>query len=152
MLFVWINGHGYTNSFNDIIKPMPIKDYGVVFDCGSSGTRVFVYTWPRNGFSQESVVFKTASSVDFSEILFSRPSADSNRLLDISPLTDERGEPVQLKVEPGLSSFGRFLRSVSFVHYFSADDVSGLEGHIAPLISIGKCCRFVDTQAKLDFG
>ena len=94
-----INGHGYTNSFNDIIKPMPIRDYGVVLDCGSSGTRVFVYTWLRPAQTQE------------------------DTLLDIAPLEDEHGAPVQLKVEPGLSSF--------------ADNVGGLEGHIKPLISIG---------------
>lgn len=99
LLFFWINGHGYTNSFNDIIKPMAIRDYGVVLDCGSSGTRVFVYTWLR-------------------------PNSLDDKLLDVSPLEDDHGQPVQLKVEPGLSSF--------------ADDVSGLEGHIAPLISIAE--------------
>jgi len=79
---------------------MPIRDYGVVLDCGSSGTRVFVYTWLRPAQTQ----------VD--------------TLLDIVPLDDEHGAPVQLKVEPGLSSF--------------ADDVSGLEGHITPLISLAE--------------
>ena len=44
--------------------------------------RVFVYTW-------------------------NRPPPNSDELLDISPLNDDFGEPVQLKVEPGLSSFGK---------------------------------------------
>ena len=45
--------------------------------------RVFVYTW-------------------------NRPPPDSDELLDISPLNDDFNQPVQLKVEPGLSSFGKF--------------------------------------------
>ena len=62
---------------------MAIRDYGVVLDCGSSGTRVFVYTWLR-------------------------PNSLDDKLLDVSPLEDDQGQPVQLKVEPGLSSFGEF--------------------------------------------
>lgn len=30
-----------------------VNDYGVVMDCGSSGTRVFVYTWPRASSEKE---------------------------------------------------------------------------------------------------
>ena len=30
-----------------------VNDYGVVMDCGSSGTRVFVYTWPRTSHEKE---------------------------------------------------------------------------------------------------
>lgn len=56
-----------------------VNDYGVVMDCGSSGTRVFVYTWPRASHEKE--------------------------LLEIEPLKDENGNAVQKKVEPGLSSF-----------------------------------------------
>lgn len=80
LLFFWITGYGYTNSFNDMISQIPTRDYGIVLDCGSSGTRVFVYTW-------------------------NRPPPDSDELLDISPLNDDFNQPVQLKVEPGLSSF-----------------------------------------------
>ena len=100
LLFLWITGYGYTNSFNDMISQIPTRDYGIVLDCGSSGTRweyrlfrsyffewkiyrVFVYTW-------------------------NRPPPDSDELLDISPLNDDFNQPVQLKVEPGLSSFGKF--------------------------------------------
>ena len=81
-----------------MISQIPTRDYGIVLDCGSSGTRleyhsidqnvniiirVFVYTW-------------------------NRPPPDSDELLDISPLNDDFNQPVQLKVEPGLSSFGKF--------------------------------------------
>jgi len=39
LLFLWITGYGYTNSFNDMISQIPTRDYGIVLDCGSSGTR-----------------------------------------------------------------------------------------------------------------
>lgn len=97
-IFVWISDFGYTNSFNDIINPMPIRDYGVVLDCGSSGTRVFVYTWMRAS------------------------TPDSDKLLDIVPLTDKNGDPVQLKVEPGLSTF--------------ADNIPGVIPYLTPLLEL----------------
>lgn len=49
--------------------------------------RVFVYTW-------------------------NRASPDSDKLLDISPLNDDFGQPVQLKVEPGLSDFANRVGDV----------------------------------------
>ena len=39
---------------------------------------------------------------------WNRPPPDSDELLDISPLNDDFNQPVQLKVEPGLSSFGEY--------------------------------------------
>ena len=66
-----------------------VTDYGVVLDCGSSGTRVFVYFWPRRAHGNGG------------------EEGTGHELLDIKPLLDGGGEPVQLKVEPGLSSFGK---------------------------------------------
>ena len=76
----------YVSNFNDVLyqKTEEVLDYGVVLDCGSSGTRVFVYQWHR------------------------APPSQTNELLDIRPLLDQYGHPVQLKVEPGLSSFGKW--------------------------------------------
>ena len=83
-LLIWLSDMKYVSNFNDVLyqKTEEILDYGVVLDCGSSGTRVFVYRWHR------------------------AQSSDTNQLLDIKPLLDHYGHPVQLKVEPGLSSFG----------------------------------------------
>ena len=51
--------------------------YGVVVDCGSSGSRVFIYYWPpHNGKRDE--------------------------LLQIKQMMDSRGNPVRLKIKPGL--------------------------------------------------
>ena len=84
-LLIWLSDMKYVSNFNDVLyqKTEEILDYGVVLDCGSSGTRVFVYRWHR------------------------AQSSDTNQLLDIKPLLDHYGHPVQLKVEPGLSSFGK---------------------------------------------
>lgn len=50
--------------------------YGVVVDCGSSGSRVFVYVWPpHNGHPHD--------------------------LLDIRQMRDRRSRPVVMKVKPG---------------------------------------------------
>ena len=76
----------YVSNFNDVIYEQTdlVYDYGVVLDCGSSGTRVFVYYWPREH------------------------QTDHNELLNMKPLLDQQGSTVQLKVEPGLSSFGKW--------------------------------------------
>ncbi|CAG5116087.1 unnamed protein product [Candidula unifasciata] len=54
--------------------------YGIVIDCGSSGSRVFVYFWPTH-------------------------SGNPRDLLDIQQLLDDSGKAVVKKVSPGLSSF-----------------------------------------------
>ncbi|XP_052533791.1 ectonucleoside triphosphate diphosphohydrolase 7 [Tympanuchus pallidicinctus] len=52
--------------------------YGVVVDCGSSGSRVFVYVWPpHNGHPHD--------------------------LLDIRQMRDRSSRPVVMKVKPGIS-------------------------------------------------
>ena len=50
--------------------------YGIVIDCGSSGSRVYVYQWPPH-------------------------TGHTNDLLHIEPVLDEDGEDVVLKIEPG---------------------------------------------------
>ena len=50
--------------------------YGIVIDCGSSGSRVFIYYWPpHNGNPEE--------------------------LLQIKQMIDSRGNPVRMKIKPG---------------------------------------------------
>jgi len=55
-------------------------NYGVVIDCGSSGSRVFVYYWPPH-------------------------SGEQNHLLNIQLMRDSSGQPVVKKIEPGLSTY-----------------------------------------------
>ncbi|KAK7508607.1 hypothetical protein BaRGS_00000173 [Batillaria attramentaria] len=54
--------------------------YGIVIDCGSSGSRVYVYYWPPH-------------------------SGNPADLLNIQQLLDSQGKPVMKKVSPGLSEF-----------------------------------------------
>ncbi|KAL5015681.1 hypothetical protein ScPMuIL_005270 [Solemya velum] len=58
----------------------PDVHYGIVIDCGSSGSRVFVYFWPPH-------------------------SGNAKDLLNIQQLMDEEGKPVVKKVSPGLDTF-----------------------------------------------
>ncbi len=54
----------------------PSLHYGIVVDCGSSGSRIYVYFWPpHNGNPQE--------------------------LLNIQQMRDEEGKAVVMKIEPG---------------------------------------------------
>ena len=54
----------------------PGLHYGVVIDCGSSGSRLYIYVWPDH-------------------------SGNPNELLQIKQLLDEKGVPVVKKLEPG---------------------------------------------------
>lgn len=54
----------------------PNLNYGVVVDCGSSGSRVFVYTWPRH-------------------------NGNPHDLLDIRQMRDQHRKPVVMKIKPG---------------------------------------------------
>ncbi len=55
--------------------------YAIVVDAGSSGSRAYLYNWPES-------------------------SCNPDELLKISPLTDDKNEPLVMSVSPGLSSFG----------------------------------------------
>ncbi|XP_032220507.2 ectonucleoside triphosphate diphosphohydrolase 4-like [Nematostella vectensis] len=54
--------------------------YGLVVDCGSSGSRIYIYYWPpHNGNPEE--------------------------LLQIKQMKDSKGYPVRKKIKPGISSY-----------------------------------------------
>ncbi|XP_066476740.1 ectonucleoside triphosphate diphosphohydrolase 7 [Tiliqua scincoides] len=57
----------------------PALNYGVVVDCGSSGSRVFVYFWPPH-------------------------NGNPHDLLDIQQMRDHSSIPVVKKIKPGISS------------------------------------------------
>jgi hypothetical protein len=54
----------------------PDVHYGIVLDCGSSGTRVYVYVWPPH-------------------------SGNPKDLLNIQQLKDSNNQPVVKKISPG---------------------------------------------------
>ena len=54
--------------------------YGIVIDCGSSGSRVFIYYWPPH-------------------------NGNPDDLLQIKQMKDSRGNPARMKIKPGLSLF-----------------------------------------------
>nr|XP_033799718.1 ectonucleoside triphosphate diphosphohydrolase 7 isoform X2 [Geotrypetes seraphini] len=56
----------------------PQLNYGVVVDCGSSGSRVYVYFWPPH-------------------------NGNPHDLLDIKQMRDENSKPVVKKIKPGIS-------------------------------------------------
>ncbi|XP_038602410.1 ectonucleoside triphosphate diphosphohydrolase 4 isoform X2 [Tachyglossus aculeatus] len=58
----------------------PNVNYGVVVDCGSSGSRIFVYCWPRH-------------------------NGNPHDLLDIRQMRDKNRKPVVMKIKPGISDF-----------------------------------------------
>ncbi|NXE43925.1 ENTP4 diphosphohydrolase, partial [Ptilorrhoa leucosticta] len=54
----------------------PNLNYGIVVDCGSSGSRIFVYCWPRH-------------------------NGNPRELLDIQQMRDSNRNPVVMKIKPG---------------------------------------------------
>ena len=68
-------GESHDESRTDFSDPS--LSYGIVIDCGSSGSRVFVYCWPPH-------------------------SGEPSRLLKIRLARDSKSDPVIMKVEPGL--------------------------------------------------
>ncbi|XP_003218500.1 ectonucleoside triphosphate diphosphohydrolase 7 [Anolis carolinensis] len=60
----------------------PGLSYGVVIDCGSSGSRVFVYFWPPH-------------------------NGNPHDLLDIRQMRDHSSEPVVKKIKPGISTMAK---------------------------------------------
>ncbi|KAG6923614.1 ectonucleoside triphosphate diphosphohydrolase 7 [Chelydra serpentina] len=53
-------------------------NYGIVIDCGSSGSRVFVYFWPPH-------------------------NGNPHDLLDVKQMRDQSSQPVVKKIKPGIS-------------------------------------------------
>ncbi|AWP06865.1 putative ectonucleoside triphosphate diphosphohydrolase 4 [Scophthalmus maximus] len=60
----------------------PNLNYGLVVDCGSSGSRVFVYCWPRH-------------------------NGNPHELLDIQQMRDQHRKPVVMKIKPGISELAK---------------------------------------------
>ncbi|XP_031160957.1 ectonucleoside triphosphate diphosphohydrolase 4 isoform X1 [Sander lucioperca] len=60
----------------------PNLNYGLVVDCGSSGSRVFVYCWPRH-------------------------NGNPHELLDIRQMRDQHRKPVVMKIKPGISELAK---------------------------------------------
>ncbi|XP_055518124.1 ectonucleoside triphosphate diphosphohydrolase 4 isoform X2 [Leucoraja erinacea] len=75
------NGNRYLTKLMDMeatdIKN-PYLNYGVVIDCGSSGSRLFVYCWPRH-------------------------NGNPHDLLDIKQMRGKNSLPVVMKIKPGIS-------------------------------------------------
>lgn len=66
----------------------PNVNYGIVVDCGSSGSRVFVYCWPRH-------------------------NGNPHDLLDIRQMRDKNRKPVVMKIKPGISELAASPEKVS---------------------------------------
>ncbi|CAN9513365.1 unnamed protein product [Ophioblennius macclurei] len=60
----------------------PNLNYGLVVDCGSSGSRMFVYCWPRH-------------------------NGNPHELLDIRQMRDQHRKPVVMKIKPGISELAK---------------------------------------------
>ncbi|CAL1616082.1 unnamed protein product [Knipowitschia caucasica] len=60
----------------------PNLNYGLVVDCGSSGSRMFVYCWPQH-------------------------NGNPHELLDIRQMRDEHRKPVVMKIKPGISELAK---------------------------------------------
>ncbi|XP_041640956.1 ectonucleoside triphosphate diphosphohydrolase 7-like [Cheilinus undulatus] len=60
----------------------PALNYGIVVDCGSSGSRVFVYYWPPH-------------------------NGNPHTLLDIRQMKDKDRKPVVKKIKPGISTLAK---------------------------------------------
>ncbi|XP_053125418.1 ectonucleoside triphosphate diphosphohydrolase 4 isoform X2 [Hemicordylus capensis] len=66
----------------------PNLNYGIMVDCGSSGSRIFVYCWPRH-------------------------NGNPHDLLDIKQMRDRSRKPVVMKIKPGISEFATSPEKVS---------------------------------------
>ncbi|XP_047236257.1 ectonucleoside triphosphate diphosphohydrolase 4 isoform X2 [Girardinichthys multiradiatus] len=60
----------------------PNLNYGLVVDCGSSGSRLFVYCWPRH-------------------------NGNPRELLDIRQMRDQHRKPVVMKIKPGIAELAK---------------------------------------------
>ncbi|KAK6313123.1 hypothetical protein J4Q44_G00164700 [Coregonus suidteri] len=70
----------------------PNLNYGLVVDCGSSGSRVFVYCWPQH-------------------------NGNPHDLLDIRQMRDQHRKPVVMKIKPGISELAKTPEKASdYIH------------------------------------
>ncbi|TSO88111.1 Ectonucleoside triphosphate diphosphohydrolase 4 [Bagarius yarrelli] len=90
----------------------PNLNYGVVVDCGSSGSRVFVYTWPRH-------------------------NGNPHDLLDIRQMRDQNRKPVVMKIKPGISEYATTPGKASDYMYpllsFAAEHIPRTKHQETPL-------------------
>ncbi|XP_041956624.1 ectonucleoside triphosphate diphosphohydrolase 4 isoform X1 [Alosa sapidissima] len=90
----------------------PNLNYGLVIDCGSSGSRVFVYCWPRH-------------------------NGNPHDLLDIRQMRDQHRKPVVMKIKPGISEFATTPEKASDYIYpllsFAAQHIPKFKHQETPL-------------------
>ncbi|XP_047128102.1 ectonucleoside triphosphate diphosphohydrolase 7 [Hydra vulgaris] len=87
VLYITNQKHDFYKHENHIYNEGNIHDshnskfhYAVVIDCGSSGSRVYIYYWPPH-------------------------TGDKQELLNIKQMLDFDGNPVRMKIKPGISSY-----------------------------------------------
>ncbi|XP_054628848.1 ectonucleoside triphosphate diphosphohydrolase 4 isoform X2 [Dunckerocampus dactyliophorus] len=80
----------------------PNLNYGLVVDCGSSGSRVYVYCWPRH-------------------------NGNPHELLDIRQMRDQNRKSLVMKIKPGISELAKTPEKASDYIYpllsFAAEHV-----------------------------
>ena len=100
----------------------PTLNYGLVVDCGSSGSRVFVYCWPRH-------------------------NGNPHELLDIRQMRDQHRKPVVMKIKPGKSYthlyFGRLADSFN-----QSDNKYIFQKKEKQYIAVGTVRMFIEPSAK----
>lgn len=75
-LFAWLRYLARVGELEATDIEDPNLNYGLVVDCGSSGSRIFVYFWPRH-------------------------NGNPHDLLDIKQMRDRNSQPVVKKIKPG---------------------------------------------------
>lgn len=75
-LFAWLRYLARVGELEATNTEDPNLNYGLVVDCGSSGSRIFVYFWPRH-------------------------NGNPHDLLDIKQMRDRNSQPVVKKIKPG---------------------------------------------------
>lgn len=88
----------------------PNLNYGLVVDCGSSGSRVFVYCWPRH-------------------------NGNLHELLNIQQMRDQHRKPVVMKIKPGKIWLSHTLKSDLMGSRRSACNSLWAFPHVSPGIS-----------------
>lgn len=111
--------HSAPNKYLSIAETMEATDlrnaaltYGIVVDCGSSGSRVFVYYWPPH-------------------------NGNPHTLLDIRQMRDHERKPVVKKIKPGISTLAETPKKASDYLYpllsFAAAHVPRVKHKETPL-------------------
>ncbi|ERE87959.1 ectonucleoside triphosphate diphosphohydrolase 4 isoform 2 [Cricetulus griseus] len=83
----------------------PNVNYGIVVDCGSSGSRIFVYCWPRH-------------------------NGNPHDLLDIRQMRDKNRKPVVMKIKPGVYAWIGINFVLGRFEHIEEDDEAVVEVNI----------------------